>query len=117
MLGKRIIDCVNLFLGLWLTVSPWATGTESQRGSSTIVFILGAAVLIAAIWAMGKTESSAPEWWVVALGVILFVAPWIFGYFRVSAIAWDSWIVGIVLALLGLITVPMVKQINQAHTA
>jgi hypothetical protein len=34
-----------------------------------------------------------------ALGVILFVSPWLFGFTAVTALAWSAWIIGILVVV------------------
>jgi len=47
-------------------------------------------------------EEGWPEWLDFALGIWVFVAPWILGFaFGLSNAAWDHWIVGALIAIFG----------------
>lgn len=54
-----------------------------------------------------SADPTGLEWFVAMLGVILFVAPWLFGFTAVAATSWVSWLAGLavvgvsMIALLG----------------
>lgn len=108
---KRIIDWINLLLGVWLIITPWIVGAAASTTGTTVLVIMGFALVISSAWALYRVEERAPEWWNLGLGVLLFVLPWIFSYTAMVSNAWTSWIVGAVVALLALITMPMTHGI------
>lgn len=112
MFKKRVLDWINLLLGVWLIISPWVLKTTANQASTRVVVILGIAVVVASIWALTQIQARAAEWWNVAFGVILFLVPWIFGYINHTRIAWDSWIVGVAVAVLALNCLPALNRID-----
>ena len=111
--SKRVIDWINLLLGIWLIASPWVLGTVASTTSTTVLVLVGVALVIFSAWALAQAENRIAEWWNVFLGVLLFFLPWIFNYSGMVSNAVNSWIVGIVVAVLALITLPMIKGIHQ----
>jgi uncharacterized membrane protein len=114
--SKRFIDWVNLLLGIWLIVSPWALGTVMNTTGTTVLVVMGIALVIFSIWALFRLENRAAEWWNFFLGVLLFLLPWIFRYRATYSDAWNSWIVGFVVAILSLITMSLINGMHrQGH--
>ncbi len=111
--SKRVIDWINLLLGIWLIASPWVLGTVASTTSTTVLVVIGIALVIFSAWALAQVENRVAEWWNVFLGVLLFFLPWIFNYSGMVSNAVNSWIVGIVVAALALITLPMIKGMHQ----
>lgn len=110
-ISKRIIDWINLLLGGWLIVSPWVLGTVGGT-TSTVLVIMGIALVIFSAWALFRVEERAAEWWNFFMGVLLFLLPWIFNYTTTFSIAWNSWIVGVVVAILALVAMPLVSGLH-----
>ena len=105
MAQRRWQDWLNLILGAWLFVSPWALGTSGA--SSTNAWWLGALIVIVSAWALSRPEELAPEWTNVVLGVWTFLAPFIlFPY----AAAWNAWLVGFVVAVVAGTEIAMIRQ-------
>ena len=73
---------------------------------------MGIGLVIFSLWALFQVESRAAEWWNVFLGVLLFLLPWIFNYTGRFDNAVNSWIVGIIVAALALVTMPLTKGIH-----
>jgi uncharacterized membrane protein HdeD (DUF308 family) len=46
------------------------------------------------------TRANGVEIAPAVLGVITFVAPWVFGFASVTALAWSAWILGILAVLI-----------------
>ena len=110
--SKRTIDWINLLLGVWLIISPWVLGTAASATSTAVLVVMGIALVIFSAWALVRAENRAAEWWNIFLGVLLFFLPWIFSYSSMVSNAVESWIVGAVVAVLALITLPMIKGIH-----
>jgi hypothetical protein len=53
---------VNAILGVWLIVSPWLLGFSDLFAAMLNAVIVGAAVLILAVWALG-TDKDIGGWW------------------------------------------------------
>jgi hypothetical protein len=55
-------EAVNGVLGAWLIVSPWALGFASHRSAMLNAVIVGAVVMLLAIWAMAR-DQDVRKWW------------------------------------------------------
>ncbi len=110
--SKRFIDWVNLLLGIWLIISPWVLGTVASTTGTVVLVVMGIALVVFSVWALLRVENRAAEWWNFFAGVLLFVLPWIFRYTATNGDAWNSWIVGFVVAILSLITMSLIKGIH-----
>ncbi len=106
-------DWVNLALGAWLFVAPWALGYASQPApawNSWIFGIVVAAISIAALVQFAQWE----EWINAVIAVWLVISPWVLGFaapaaagpvtFNTAAgpVAWNHVIVGVVVGALAL---------------
>ena len=95
MAHQRWQDRLNLILGAWLFVTPFAVAAYGTGG--TITALLGAIIVIVSAWALKRPESIAPEYANVFLGACAFFAPFVL---YVYAVAWMSWIVGLLVMLI-----------------
>jgi hypothetical protein len=108
-------DWVNVALAVWLFISPWvlnfggAVTGAGVAGTAAVAmaaawnaWILGVIVFLLALTA-ARQQRSSPEWINVLLGGWIFIAPWVLGFAGLfPAAAWDHWIVGAVIAILGI---------------
>lgn len=112
MIRKQYFDWANIVLGLWLIVAPWVFGFALRPAAMWSSVFLGLAVIGVAAWALTRPAHRGSEWMAVALGVLLFLAPWATGYSGLEAAAWDAWVVGLVVAVLaGLPRMPGVQRV------
>ena len=103
---KHWQDPVNGLLGVWLIVSPWALGFQSELTAMSNAVIVGILLVAAALGAIFLPRAWE-EWTEGVLGLWLAVSPWALGFStletaRVSALA--TGVVVIVLALWVLMT-------------
>lgn len=94
-------DSVNLVLGLWLAVSPWALGFATQEAAMWNALLVGLAIAVlalAALWAFQKWH----EWINAALGAWLMVSPQVLGFATLQAAMWNNAIVGLAVIALAL---------------
>jgi hypothetical protein len=116
MLGsKRFVDWINLLLGIWLMISPWVLGTTANITATVVLVAMGVAVFGFSIWAVLRVENRNAEWWNLFLGALLFFLPWIFQYQSTYSDAWNSWIVGFVVAVLSLITMSILNVMHRGE--
>jgi hypothetical protein len=66
-------------VGIWVFISPWVLGTTTSASTEWNAWIVGAAIVIVAL-AMLATAGYPAGWISVALGIWLFVSPWVLGY-------------------------------------
>lgn len=110
-------DWLNALLAIWLFISPWVlnfggvvdggvgTGTAAiAMTAAWNAWILGVIVFIVAITA-ARQWGSGSEWLNVLLGIWIFIAPWVLGFAGFPAAAWDHWILGAVIAIIGFLGV------------
>ncbi len=92
---SRWEDWLSLVLGGWTCVSPLLFGASVGSTASYAVLSLGAAIVLAALYALIVPESEAVEWTLTALGVILFLSPWLFDFASLTGLAWNARIVSV----------------------
>ncbi len=94
-------DGLNLLLGVWLAISPWALGYAAEVTPAWNAHIWGiviAVVAAIALWTFQKWE----EWINTAIGVWLIVSPWVLGFSALQTATWNHVIVGLLAAGLAL---------------
>jgi SPW repeat len=99
-------DVCNLVLGAWLFVSPWIlkfTGVGLAPVSAWIFGVIIAVLALLALFAYQQWE----EWVNAAIGVWVFVSPWVLGLSHHANILWNSLIVGALLVILALWSVSL----------
>ncbi len=102
MKRQRWQDWLLLIGGIWLFVAPWALGSSTDAASSWNAWIVGLLVVASGWWALSRPSERAPEWLQALFGVWLFIAPWVLGFSAVTAAAWNAWLVGAAVLILGL---------------
>jgi hypothetical protein len=114
-LPKQWEDWINLILGIWLCVSPWAlqfAGTDTTATQNA--FLMGL-LLVVAEAVMLSAFSVWEEWFTVALGAWLVISPWVLGIGSLTATA-NFVIVGFIVLALSLYEVWDVRR-HSAHPA
>lgn len=110
-ISKRVIDWINLLLGVWLIISSWVLGTVAST-TTTVLVIVGIALIAFSVWALARAKKFAAEWWNFFLGVLLLFLPWTLNYTTKFGIAVNSWIVGVLVAALAFTTMPLIESIR-----
>jgi hypothetical protein len=64
-------------------------------------WVLGVIIFLLSLSAVSQFTSTS-EWINILLGIWVFIAPWVLGFAHIPAAAWDHWIVGAVIVILGL---------------
>ena len=72
-------DWTAFALGLWLAVSPWIVGYESDHAATANAAFVGVALALGAHFEIGLDELWA-EWINLAVGLWLLAAPFLFAY-------------------------------------
>jgi hypothetical protein len=123
-------DWCNLALAIWLFISPWAVnfgGNPADWGGATPgpvndvaaaaswnAWVAGVILFLLAASALSRLEIWQ-EWACLALGVWLFVAPWVLGFTQLSAAAWNHWVVGVLIALISICDLSSVGRTASAE--
>jgi hypothetical protein len=108
---KHWQDPLNVILGIWMMVSPWALGYQAEMPPTANAVILGVLIAAAALVALYKVMAWE-EWVNVALGAWLAASPWLLGFTGIMPAMWNAVIVGIVVAVLALWALGTDKEIG-----
>ncbi|NMG46208.1 hypothetical protein GPA22_21030 [Aromatoleum toluvorans] len=98
---KHWQDPVNLILGVWLGVSPWAFSYAMEAAPTWNAVMAGALIAALALFELIKV-AAWEEWASVAIGAWLVASPWILGFAGVTAAMGNAVLVGLVVAVLAL---------------
>jgi SPW repeat len=104
----RLQDWVTLLAGVYTVTSPVALSTIGMTGEGKTVvamITLGALIALSSIVSLARPSVMVTEWATILFGVLLFIAPWVVGYTGDTGPAWTSWIVGVIVAAVGLTVV------------
>ena len=105
-------DGINLLLGVWLFFSPWIVGFTATAAASN-AWVFGIIVIILALLAIFAFQRWE-EWISAAIGVWVFVSPWVLHLSANTNILWNSLIVGALLVILALWSVSLEHGSSQA---
>ncbi|MBS0326178.1 MAG: SPW repeat protein [Proteobacteria bacterium] len=103
---QRWQDWINLLIGIWLFISPWAVGFEgSQMAASWNAWILGVAVVVFSAIAV-----SMPQAWEeiinLLLGVWMLISSWVIDVTSRAAQT-NAVVVGLLVILFAILAVAM----------
>jgi hypothetical protein len=93
---------LNLIVGIWLFISPWVLGTTRDDTTAWNAWIIGAAIFVVALIALGTPTSVIAPWVNIVLGVWLFISPWVLRYTDVSDGSVNAWVFGVITVLVAL---------------
>ena len=96
---RRWQDWVVVGLGVVLFLTPPALGQTAQAVATSTLYVLGALIALGGLLNVAMREAGGLELIPSVLAVILFVSPWAFGFTAVTALAWSSWIIAILVAI------------------
>ena len=106
---KHWQDLVNAALGVWVVVSPWVLGFEGSSIAMSNAVVVGLALVAAALGA-AIVPRAWEEWTEAALGLWLFVSPWILGFSGNRNAMLSTMIAGLVVMALALWTLMTDKE-------
>jgi ABC-type uncharacterized transport system permease subunit len=81
---KHWQDPVNALVGVWLILSPWALGFQSDLTALANTALVGLLLLAAALGAI-FVPRPWEDWTETALGLWLAVSPWVLGFDSAAA--------------------------------
>jgi len=105
MSTRKWLDAVSILLGLWLVVSFALAPQPESPAPMWLGILMGLAVVVLGGWSQATERPLAPEMLNVALGILLFLSPWLLSYTHMGFMAWDAWGSGFVLAGIELLAV------------
>jgi hypothetical protein len=91
-MAKRWQDWVNLVLGLWILLSPWALQFATAEHAWN-AYVVGAGIAILAAAALIVFQPWE-EWVNLALGAWLLASPWLLGFSTATIAMWNAVIIG-----------------------
>lgn len=94
-------DAVNLLLGLWLVVSPWALNFTSHQTATWNAWGVGAVITLAALAALFAFQKWE-EWVNAALAAWLIVSPYILAFGTQANATWNQILVGVLVGVLAI---------------
>jgi hypothetical protein len=106
---SRWQDLINLIIGAWLFFSPWLLQYATGVTPAWDAYILGAAIVVFAVWALFMPQAWE-EWTNLVLGLWLIISPWVLGFSSQPAATWNMVIVGVVVAVLSVYAIPRKPQ-------
>ncbi len=105
---------INLFLGAWIFIIPWALGTTTPGYSLTAVtinfWIIGMVIMLSSGAALFKLKLWE-EWVNVAAGIWLMGSPAIFNYAEDASLFWNSLLFGLGIFIISATAIPLVQKV------
>jgi hypothetical protein len=107
-------DWAALVAGGYAVLCPiWTDQTAASRAT---VMVMGVLLVLASLWSLAQPGAMSSEYVHAALGALLFIAPWALSYSAMMGASWTSWVVGVLVAVLGLWTVMESAKMHGAGT-
>lgn len=97
-------DWAALVIGVLTALSPIVVATNVAAMWTLIVF--GVLIAAAGAWSLADPGSVASEYVHLALGVLLFLAPWVLGFTAFGAASWTAWVAGVLTVVVGAAALP-----------
>lgn len=110
---SRAQDFVAVVLGAFTALSPLWVDTSS-RAMWTLI-ILGVLIALTGLGQLSRPAMSELDYAMGALGVLLFLSPWVMNYDAFSGASWTAWIVGVLTVVVAVAALPQVTA--RLHTA
>jgi hypothetical protein len=99
-------DVANLVLGIWLFASPWILKFSGAGAVATNAWVFGIAIAVLALLAIFAYQQWE-EWLNAAIGVWVFISPWVLGASTDVKVLWNGLIIGALLVILALWSVSL----------
>ncbi|MCR6490604.1 SPW repeat protein [Amycolatopsis sp. OK19-0408] len=103
-------DWAEVVIGVVAALSPLWLSTDSTAMWTMVV--LGALIALDGLVSLAMPGMVYGEGIQIALGVLLFIAPWVMGYTELNGASWTSWIAGVLTVIAGAAAMPVA---NAAH--
>jgi len=103
-------DWAEVVIGVVAALSPLWLSTDNAATWTMVV--LGALIALDGLASLAMPGMVYGEGVQIALGVLLFIAPWVMGYTEFNGASWTSWIAGVLTVIAGAAAMPVA---NAAH--
>lgn len=103
MKTAKTLSWLVAIAGAWEIIAPFVLGYSATTAAMWDAIIVGAVVLILAVWAALSSQDSTVkvlDWINALLGVWLVIAPFIVRYSSVTKAMWNDIVVGVVVLVL-----------------
>ncbi|RNL85436.1 SPW repeat protein [Halostreptopolyspora alba] len=104
-------DWVAVVAGVAVAIS-WIWHGMLGIGMAAML-ILGVLTVLAAVISITRPGMIATEVVTLALGALLFLSPWLLAFTDTMAAAWTAWIAGAVIAVMGIVSLPMANTTHR----
>jgi uncharacterized membrane protein HdeD (DUF308 family) len=103
-------DWAEVVIGVVAALSPLWLSTDTTAMWTMVV--LGALIALDGLVSLAMPGMVYGEGVQIALGVLLFIAPWVMSYTEFNGASWTSWIAGVLTVVAGAAAMPVA---NAAH--
>lgn len=104
-------DYVALAAGVVLALTPlWS---YPGYGGAWAMVVLGVLLAATSLWSLYDPGAMVSEYVHAALGVLMFVTPWVFGFADVRIAAFTTWVLGVIAVAAGLAALPESKRAHR----
>jgi len=107
---SRPHDWAEVVIGVVAALSPLWLSTDTTAMWTMVV--LGALIALDGLASLAMPGMVYGEGVQIALGVLLFIAPWVMSYTEFNGASWTSWIAGVLTVVAGAAAMPVA---NAAH--
>ena len=110
--ATRWQEWASFALGLWLAVSPWALGYSHLEAATANAAFMGLALALGSHFEVSFDETSV-EWFNIAAGLWLVLAPFLLGYSSQVEVTANSIVVGTGAAALASSAMSLDKEVGR----
>ncbi|MFF0489747.1 SPW repeat domain-containing protein [Nocardia sp. NPDC003482] len=110
---SRAQDYIAVVLGVFTALSPiWVD--HNDRGMWTLI-VLGILIALTGLALLSRPAMTGLDYAMGALGVLLFISPWVMDFHAYNGASWTAWIVGVLTVVVAVAALPQVT--GRMHTA
>ena len=104
-------DWAEVVIGVVAALSPLWLSTDSTAMWTMVV--LGALIALDGLASLAMPGMVYGEGVQIALGVLLFLAPWVMTYTEFNGASWTSWIGGVLTVVAGAAAMPVASAVHK----
>ncbi|WP_410641820.1 SPW repeat protein [Amycolatopsis sp. lyj-346] len=108
---SRPHDWAEVVIGVVAALSPLWLSTDTTAMWTMVV--LGALIALDGLVSLAMPGMVYGEGIQIALGVLLFIAPWVMGYTEFNGASWTSWIAGVLTVIAGAAAMPVANAVHR----
>ncbi|WP_146060418.1 SPW repeat protein [Amycolatopsis sp. CA-128772] len=108
---SRPHDWAEVVIGVVAALSPLWLSTDTTAMWTMVV--LGALIALDGLVSLAMPGMVYGEGVQIALGVLLFIAPWVMGYTEFNGASWTSWIAGVLTVIAGAAAMPVASAAHR----